>query len=130
VINDEQQPFLAKKMSTARLTRVQEAAKQVKANESGAAEAAAVLQLGHYYACAFEDDDDGPYVAFGRLEAMKEPKTKGSVLVRESMLLLDDAKRENKQLLFTWFMDATSPSTLFFGKHRSPHSIQLMVLLG
>ena len=52
------------------------------------------------------------------------------VLVRESTLLLDDAKRENKQLLFTWFMDATSPSTPFFGKHRSPHSIQLMVLLG
>ena len=129
LIAELQQQFLAKKMSSARLTRVQEAGQQVVTNKSAAAsdDLATVLKPGNYYACAFEDDTGGNFVSFGRLEAMKDSK---SMLVREPMLLLDDAKRLGVSLLFTWFTDTAVSTELALGKLIHPAAYSAWCCMG
>ena len=101
-------------MSTWRLARVQQAAKQLKVNEEAAAAAgegggssdantATVLRLGNDYAFAMDYGQGQMAVEYGRLSVMK---SKGGEVVREGMLLLDDAKIDGTRLLCIWFAES------------------------
>ena len=127
-INKEQQKFLAKKMSTERLKRVQEAAKQIEKRESFLANRAAsssssssssstssspsslpdsddiqvVLQTGSHYAFSFVDDDDNPKWEIGQLSVLKDKN--GNSMI-ETALTLSDAREAGVHLVCSWFVE-------------------------
>lgn len=118
--NYEQQPYLAKRISSARLTRVQKAMKQIKRNNGASAAKAGgsgalpgdvkdVLQVGSDYAFAFEMEDGSCVVEFGRLEVMR---SSGGDVLSEGAMLLDDAKRSGVKLVCQWFKEHGGTLTL------------------
>jgi hypothetical protein len=116
-------------MSTSRLKRVQEAAKQLQVNKEAAttltmpsdsAPVRTVLHPGGDYAFAMEVDDGGSEPVselwFGRL-ALLQRKDGGVIM---SPLLLDDAKKDGVRLVCSaWFEDSPD-GLLVLGNVRDP----------
>jgi hypothetical protein len=104
VVSARKQDKKGRQISTMRLQRVQDAAKQIAVNRAPAtcaADKATVLQLGSDYAFAMEDDDGCGFFYVGRLQQMKR-KNRSSM---NTPILLDDAKREGVSLVCSWFKE-------------------------
>jgi len=103
-VNAQKQCGTSKRISSTRLLRVQEAAKQLEKNRdplTSAADTATVLQLGSDFAFAFDESGGGSIIYFGRVLQMK--RKNGSQM--NTPITLDSAKMEDVRVVCSWFKE-------------------------